>query len=129
MSTFKLTGYHSHRHPFLGESLDDYVPPSDDIVPTQVPPDVEAELAFGADEAEQPLAWSKLARPFVAGGVAGLVTYATCRSFDVDKKKARQVSVVLAGLNILVGLAQDFIFREMKALASEGGVPVKVVKT
>lgn len=116
MASYKLTGYHSHRHPFLGADVTEAL--ASDF-------DVTAALA-AAEEEKEKLSWPKVARPLIAGGVAGLVTYATCRAFDVDKRKSRQVSFVLAGVNILVGLASDWIYNEMQELVKTADSGVKV---
>lgn len=123
MASYKLTGYHSHRHPFLGD-FDVQEALADDFDVQQALAAVEEEKAKG----ELTVSWPKVARPLVAGGVAGLVTYATCRAFDVDKKKSRQVSFVLAGVNILVGLASDWIYNEMQELVTPTGAAVAEVK-
>jgi hypothetical protein len=112
MSAYKLTGMHSHRHPFLGDPVTEAL---------------AAAETQATEKAAAPL-WSKLARPAVSSGVTGVVTYATCRAFSVAPKQARQVAFVIAGLNLLVGLASDWIYSEMEQLAQDGA-PVTEAQT
>lgn len=108
MASYKLTGMHSHRHPFLGDPVTVALAAAEEEQVTATPEDSSSWM-------------SKLARPVVSGGVTGLVTYATCRAFSVTPKQSMQVSFVIAGLNVLVNLASDWIYGEMQQLVKDGG--------
>jgi len=123
MSAYKLTGYHSHRHPFLGSDVDSVDWPVIDPVG-----DFDVVESLAADPEPKALDWRKVARPIVWGCVTGLVAYATARSFT-GKKEARQIGFVLAGLNVLGGLASDWIAGEMKTLTASTGLTVTEPKT
>jgi len=122
---YKLTGYHSHRHPFYGYGFGDERDIPIDLDKPLAPGLYEAlaadEVAAAAAAAETPAptSWAAKARPFINGAVTGMLTYATCRTFDVDKKKALQVSFVLGGVNLIFGLVSDYLYREMQAIAAD----------
>lgn len=126
MPHFKLTGYHSHRHPFLGYEEDQQkhtqvaLGAEGDII------DLDNPLAPGIYEGmagDEGVSAAKIARPFVAGLTSGLIVYGLSRTFKVDSKKARKVAFVFGGINVLVGLASDYIYREMKALQTATVTP------
>jgi len=126
MPAYKLTGYHSHRHPFLGSDEHAMVQLADagnegNIIDLDNPlaPGIYEALAAEEEAAQQqPLSVAKVARPFIAGITSGLIVYGIARAYKVDSKKAAQVSFVFGGVSVLFGLASDFIYREMKALAA-----------
>jgi len=115
---YKLTGYHSERHPFYGFSDE-----------REVAVDLDKPLAPGlfeslaADE-PAPAAASKL-RPILSGLVAGSLVYATCRAFDVDAKKAKQVAFVVGGINLVFGFVSDYLYGELQNVVA--GQEVKEV--
>jgi hypothetical protein len=125
MPSYKLTGYHSHRHPFLGSDVHPTVALADagnegNIIDLDNPLAPGIYEALAADEAEQQkLSVRKLARPFVAGAVGGLVVYGIARRYTTPKA-AKQISLVFGGASILLGLASDYIYREMQALRAAG---------
>lgn len=113
---YKLTGYHSERHPFYGFADE-----------REVAIDLDKPLAPGLFEslaADEPAPASKL-RPVLSGLVAGSLVYATCRAFDVDAKKAKQVAFVVGGINLVFGFVSDYLYRELQSVVA--GQEVKEV--
>jgi len=112
MPHYKLTGMHSHRHPFAGEG---------DLINLDAPlaPGIYEGLA-AEDENLEGVSVGKIARPFVAGLVNGIIVYGLARTFNVDAKKAKKVSFVFGGVTTLFGIASDYLYREMQALMSSG---------
>lgn len=106
---YKLTGMHSHRHPFYG-----FDGPGD-VIDLDSP--FAVEEALSAVEAEsKPASLNKFVRPAIDGLTTGVASYAVMRGFDVMPKKAMRAAFVLGSLGLLVGLAQDWLFREVKAV-------------
>jgi len=121
---YKLTGYHSERHPFYGYGFGDERDIAIDLDKPLAPGLYEA---LAADpEPTTASGWGTKLRPFVNGGVVGMLTYATCRTFEVEKKKALQVSFVLGGINLIFGLVSDYLYKEMQNIAAD---QVKEAKT
>jgi hypothetical protein len=118
MPAFKLTGYHSHRHPFLGLE-DQHAQVSfageGDMIDLDNPLAPGMYEALADDAAIEP---KKVLRPFVSGTVNGLVVWGIAKAFKVDKRKARQVAFAFGASSILFGLASDYLFREVQALAA-----------
>jgi len=140
MPSYKLTGYHSHRHPFLGfDDIEDPIVALADadaalanidvalagagnegnIVDLDNPLMPGVYEALSADPpANDSISIGKVLRPFISGVTSGLIVYGLARTYKVDKKKAKQVSLVFGGVGILFGLASDYIYREMTALVN-----------
>jgi len=125
---YKLTGYHSERHPFYGYGFGDEREVVIDLDKPLAPGLFESLAAdpIAAATAEPSASWATKARPFINGAVTGVLTYATCRTFEVDKKKALQVSFVLGGINLIFGLVSDYLYKEMQEIAAD---QVKEAKT
>jgi hypothetical protein len=119
MPHYKLTGYHSHRHPFLGSDAHTMVSvagPGDEgnLIDLDNPFAPGIYEALAADE-PQPVSVGKVARPFVYGAVSGLVVYGIARQYATPKA-AKQIGLVFGGASVLLGFATDFVYREMQAL-------------
>jgi len=113
---YKLTGYHSERHPFYGYGFGDERDIAIDLDKPLAPGLYEA---LAADPEPAATGWGTKARPFVNGAVVGMLTYATCITFAVEKKKALQVSFVLGGINLIFGLVSDYLYKEMQNIAAD----------
>ena len=123
----KITGMISHRHPFYGDALYG----EGDIVDLNDMHTVEQALAVDVDQAlavdiEQALAGEvfspkKVVRPFIDGIATGFAVFVVSKAFQVDRKKALRVAFVLGGLNMAIGLASDYLFREVEAIKKVGG--------
>ena len=112
MPHYKLTGYHSHRHPFLG--FDGEM----DLINTDEPlaPGIYEGLAAEAAAAQQDVSTAKIARPFIWGIGGGLIVYLLARTYKVDKRKALQTAFVFGGINTVAGIAMDYLSRETAAV-------------
>jgi len=114
---YKLTGYHSHRHPFYGYG--DEIDIGVDLSKPLSPGIYEALAADDTPSVPAALDYAKIARPFVGGLAAGAVAYFTAKAFAVDKKKSMQVAFVIAGINLVFGIVQDYLYNEMEAAAAD----------
>lgn len=120
MPHYKLTGYHSHRHPFLGADehmMVQLAGPGDEgnLIDLDNPFAPGIYEALAADEAAQAVSISKVARPFIQGAASGLVVYGIARRY-ASPKAAKQIALVFGGASILLGLATDYVYREVQAL-------------
>lgn len=120
MPYYKLTGYHSHRHPFLGADEQMSVQLADagnegNIIDLDNPLAPGIYEALAADEPAQPVSLGKVLRPFTYGVAGGLVVYGIARRY-AKPKVAKQIGVVFGGASILIGLATDFLYREVQAV-------------
>ena len=101
---FKLTGMHSHRHPFLG--IGDEVATAQSAVATSsTPPTTEDNSAL------------KIGKPFIGGLAVGLITYTVSKAFDIEKKKAFRLAFTLGGLEVASLIVGAYLNREIAALA------------
>lgn len=129
MPYYKLTGYHSHRHPFLGSDAHAMVEMAGegDMIDLDNPlaPDIYEALA---DEPQQtqPVSIGKVLRPFTYGLAGGLIVWGIARRYTTPKA-AKQIGLVFGGASVLLGLATDYIYREMQALTAKSGTETAVI--
>jgi len=117
---YKLTGYHSHRHPFLGSDMHAMVAMAGegDMIDLDNPIAPGIYEALAAEPQPQAVSVSKVVRPFVYGITGGLVVWGIARQYATPKAAA-QIGLVFGGASILLGLAADYIYREMQALTAQ----------
>lgn len=129
MPQYKLTGYHSHRHPFLGSDEPMMVQMAGagdegNLIDLDNPFGPGIYEALAADAPAQPLSIGKVARPFIQGTVSGLIVYGIARRYATPKA-AQQIALVFGGASILLGLMTDYIYREVQAVQAATAVPTE----
>jgi len=130
MPYYKLTGYHSHRHPFLGTdsmSVQMAGPGNEgDLVNLDNPLVPGVYEALAQDAPAQPVSITNVARPFIAGLAGGLIVYGIARRYATPKAAA-QIGLVFGGSSILLGLVSDYIYREVQAIQAAPGTAVSPI--
>ena len=114
MAHYKLTGMHSHRHPFYGyEGPGDMFDENSPIGVKQALADSEVYEALAQQEQTK---MYQFVRPMVEGVTSGLAVFTISKLLGVDWKKAAQVGFVYGGVSLAVGIAYDYMYREMEAI-------------
>lgn len=120
MPYYKITGLHSHRHPFLGDELTTTPDASIATVPSVTTGEIKPE-AGTTQAASQLTLKSGAVTAVVSGLVSGLAAYAVAREVGVDKPKATNLSVVMGLLSMIGQVAGTWLHNKLVSLQQSGG--------